>query len=616
VKSIDTICTVKCNVNYKPIHETKTCKLDPWKTSASWEGDLECEEIVCPAMTVPAHDFTDNIFRIQDDSGKDCYDRKERSIGTMCTVTCDIGYKPTNNLQETTTCSLQSDQTTAAWDQTLACEVMTCTQLTKPNNGKTLTCSKDSLFESECQFTCNDGYKLYGESTLTCVLDTSTPHTVKWDHKVPACIDNCLGNTEDFCLIFGDTKMRNKDAQSYCAGKGGSLVQFETQAEYDFTLDFATEYQTWSEGSGWFKFSFLIDMYREHTDEVYIKGGGSKPGYKKWFPDQPEVSPFYNIAIMTREDRTKDGMWVAYQKTTEYPICQTPARTPATDFCFGENADKVCYIMGDTQVLYADAVTYCEGEGASLVETADESEYKNVVHFARAQIRLTNVDSYYNRHHIWTNMYTEDKKVYLSNGHEAYPQWGKDQPGTMAGSMQVSILFSDGREDDGYNFRGIEKQHFPVCQKPARTKETEYCYGTSPKTCLTMDETQLLHAAAVTHCTNKGAGWKLVEVADEAKYIAVLHYARAYSRSISNADWKQGTFWTNMKATSSTDVKIVGSGSPGYIKWVGDPNSVRFNRVRNIAIIYQRNALKAYQGMINMKVDAQSYSAMCEKTVI
>ena len=54
--------------------------------------------------------------------------------------------------------------------------------------------------------------------------------------------------------------------------------------------------------------------------------------------------------------------------------------------------------------------------------------------------------------------------------------------------------------------------------------------------------------------TNKGTGWKLVEIVDEAKYKKTLHYARVYSRSISNAAWERGDFWTNMEATGLVSI--------------------------------------------------------------
>merc|ERR1712135_27251 len=124
---------------------------------------------------------------------------------------------------------------------------------------------------------------------------------------------------------------------------------------------------------------------------------------------------------------------------TSYPLCQTPARVAATDFCFGENAD--------------------------------ETEYKNIVHFARALQRLSSTSYYNNWKVFWTNMYTEKKKVYLSSGQEAYPKWAKDEPGAMDDTRPVGILFTDQGVDDGYIYKNIyNSKHVPVCQKPARTK--------------------------------------------------------------------------------------------------------------------------------------------------
>merc|ERR1712142_1419969 len=120
---------------------TKTCELDPWLTSASWNGadNFACEEIFCPPLPVPAHDNPNFIFKVEDQNTVNCYDRTKRSVGTVCTVDCDYGY---GFVPGAATCTLQDDKITALWDQKdLICELMTCDQLVKPTNGKTLTCT-------------------------------------------------------------------------------------------------------------------------------------------------------------------------------------------------------------------------------------------------------------------------------------------------------------------------------------------------------------------------------------------------------------------------------------------------------------------------------------------
>ena len=74
-------------------------------------------EIKCTALsTTPVAQSQ----HTQDVSLKDCLDGNDKSIGTVCKVTCNTNWKPT---QETTTCTLEPvNKRTATWDQNLGCE--------------------------------------------------------------------------------------------------------------------------------------------------------------------------------------------------------------------------------------------------------------------------------------------------------------------------------------------------------------------------------------------------------------------------------------------------------------------------------------------------------------
>uniref|UniRef100_A0A8B9HYP1 E-selectin n=1 Tax=Astyanax mexicanus TaxID=7994 RepID=A0A8B9HYP1_ASTMX len=98
------------------------------------------------------------------------------SFRSSCALICEEGYSPAG--ESTLTCLK-----TGNWSaETPTCEVVSCGSLTIPNGN--VTCS-DPLgkfsFRSSCTVTCEKGFTLRGESTLTC-LETSN-----WSTETPAC---------------------------------------------------------------------------------------------------------------------------------------------------------------------------------------------------------------------------------------------------------------------------------------------------------------------------------------------------------------------------------------------------------------------------------------------
>ncbi|XP_030288253.1 P-selectin [Sparus aurata] len=99
------------------------------------------------------------------------------SYNSTCEVQCDEGYEPGGHKQ------IRCDHT-GKWTASVpACKVKKCSPITFPDTGN-MTCV-DALgtfsFGSSCNFTCQEGYNLTGDNTLTCLASK------QWSKPSPTC---------------------------------------------------------------------------------------------------------------------------------------------------------------------------------------------------------------------------------------------------------------------------------------------------------------------------------------------------------------------------------------------------------------------------------------------
>ncbi|XP_078664120.1 complement receptor type 1-like [Branchiostoma floridae x Branchiostoma belcheri] len=131
---------------------TSTCQADGmWSDSSPI-----CAAVECPALTAPAHGtMTGNRF----------YPSEVR-------FACDSGYA----LVGSSTLTCQAD---ATWSGAVpTCTVVQCPQLTDPEHG---TVSGYNYYEDEAEFTCDEGYEIFGTTTITCLEDG------QWSMSAPTC---------------------------------------------------------------------------------------------------------------------------------------------------------------------------------------------------------------------------------------------------------------------------------------------------------------------------------------------------------------------------------------------------------------------------------------------
>ncbi|XP_066295931.1 sushi, von Willebrand factor type A, EGF and pentraxin domain-containing protein 1-like isoform X4 [Branchiostoma lanceolatum] len=167
-----TTCQFQCNYGYKMLRGTpeRTCH-----ANKTWSGaPTICQKIECPGLALPS------------DGQRACVTSDgQQATGTFpyettCTFTCNQGY----TLQGS---SVRKCLQEGKWDGTEAkCLVKKCDPLPMVVNATVSpsTCvSAAQKFDTACQFTCQDGYRMDGTPNRVCLEDGS------WSNQQPSCID-------------------------------------------------------------------------------------------------------------------------------------------------------------------------------------------------------------------------------------------------------------------------------------------------------------------------------------------------------------------------------------------------------------------------------------------
>jgi len=88
-----------------------------------------------------------------------------------CSLSCDSGYEIVGN-------TFTECLDTGRWSQTIGtCEKIQCNKIIQLLNGE-VSCNNKNLYNSQCTFSCNDGYRLVGNKLAVCKankLFSSTP---------------------------------------------------------------------------------------------------------------------------------------------------------------------------------------------------------------------------------------------------------------------------------------------------------------------------------------------------------------------------------------------------------------------------------------------------------
>ncbi|XP_077975114.1 P-selectin-like isoform X2 [Styela clava] len=179
----ETTCSFECPVGYKPDVPglTMTCELDK-----EWSGSMpsSCDPVDC------------GPYEEVEGGSASCDDGT--TYEKVCSVVCDVGYKPK---QSTSECMFDGE-----WSQPpLECSKIKCGALDFSNQPGTIYCDPPDLgYDSTCSFTCDDGYDLTGKAVLKC------QESEEWDGIVPTCKDV-------FCssLSFDDGTVKCTEKNEY-----------------------------------------------------------------------------------------------------------------------------------------------------------------------------------------------------------------------------------------------------------------------------------------------------------------------------------------------------------------------------------------------------------------
>ncbi|XP_077975115.1 P-selectin-like isoform X1 [Styela clava] len=179
----ETTCSFECPMGYEPDIPglTMTCELDK-----TWSGSMpsSCDPVDC------------GPYEEVEGGSASCDDGT--TYEKVCSVVCDVGYKPK---QSTSECMFDGE-----WSQPpLECSKITCGALDFSNQPGTIYCDPPDLgYDSTCSFTCDDGYELTGKAVLKC------QESEEWDGIVPTCKDV-------FCssLSFDDGTVKCTEKNEY-----------------------------------------------------------------------------------------------------------------------------------------------------------------------------------------------------------------------------------------------------------------------------------------------------------------------------------------------------------------------------------------------------------------
>lgn len=357
-------------------------------------------------------------------------------------------------------------------------------------------------------------------------------------------IDDCK---EGVCLTLGAAKVLYTEARKSCTDNGKSLIEFSTEEDFEFALNFLKAKKEVDEANDYTE-HFWTDQYW-YNYKIYMQGGElAWNGVWTGEVEQAVEHRHYRIKGRYTDGDSEEGYVVSNDQETHYALCRNPARTTAAGDCFGD--PEICYIAGDTILWYPQAFKYCKDQGASLVQIEDKAKYDDVVHFAKLHTRAA-TGAYKNTRHFWTNMHYVNEKAYLPDSTAAYTKlsepWYDDDKFT-----QIVLRLNQGNKDaEGYikqNVRG--HSHYPLCEKPAKPPVTEYCYGDF---CLFMGTSKVSFTDADSYCQGQGGTLASILDADDDTYNYVTYFLRTFTSTI-NIDYLKEGAWTSMFIESGNNV--------------------------------------------------------------
>ncbi|PFX23093.1 CUB and sushi domain-containing protein 1 [Stylophora pistillata] len=135
----------------------RVCEKQPATSVGIWTGnETKCELVRCPRLIPPPRS-------IQSGCGSGS---NQNMFGDKCLFYCDVGYQIINGSTE------RVCQANGTWSgEALRCQVVHCQSLHPPKDGDVIpsSCKAFPKYDTVCQFTCREGYRLNGALAVSCL---------------------------------------------------------------------------------------------------------------------------------------------------------------------------------------------------------------------------------------------------------------------------------------------------------------------------------------------------------------------------------------------------------------------------------------------------------------
>uniref|UniRef100_A0A669BYM5 Selectin E n=1 Tax=Oreochromis niloticus TaxID=8128 RepID=A0A669BYM5_ORENI len=162
-------CSFSCDQGYHLVGATNTIKCSE---DGQWNKNIPtCKAKGCPAPEVP----TNGQISCSPSLSSFVSHETPHPLGMLCNFTCDEGHE----LQGAH--SMECTHPGQWTSRSPTCTVVRCPLLEAPENGHINCSSTESVYNSQCSFTCDQGYSLEGPELLTC------DHHGNWTGEKPTC---------------------------------------------------------------------------------------------------------------------------------------------------------------------------------------------------------------------------------------------------------------------------------------------------------------------------------------------------------------------------------------------------------------------------------------------
>ncbi|XP_063417528.1 sushi, von Willebrand factor type A, EGF and pentraxin domain-containing protein 1-like [Mytilus trossulus] len=268
-RTIGSTAKFTCDAGHSLVgNENITC------TSTGWNGNIpqcryiivvQCEDILTNNLTNGAVTVT------------------ERTIGSTANFTCDAGYSLVG--YTTITC------TSLGWNGNIPQCRFQCEDIPTNNitNG-TVTVTERTI-GSTAKFTCDAGYSLVGNKTITC-------SSSGWNGNIPQCrlyivCPETIAFFRGSKYIFSCAQTTWYNSEANCIASGGHLTSIETAEENTFLLDVIVLMENMLG-----KYAYVWIGLTDNNDEMsYQWLSGESLNFSNWYqgpPQQPDNKDYDN----------------------------------------------------------------------------------------------------------------------------------------------------------------------------------------------------------------------------------------------------------------------------------------------------------------------------------